>query len=165
VAAQPAGCAWFGWSRLRILRDKTVEEAIMSRLVGVALLFLFLGSTLGYEIGTGSLPRLPRPGSAPARYMAGLQQMDGEALWVSMSPSLQAQAIREGDTEATFADFYRQLRTRGNRIDEVQYVGGYQAKDKGMFVYVTRRVDAGKEPIEIIWILVTDPEGLVDYVI
>ena len=47
----------------------------------------------------------------------------------------------------------------------MQYVGGYQAEARGIFVYVTRRFDPGKEPIEIVWVLVTGPEGLVDYVI
>jgi hypothetical protein len=62
-------------------------------------------------------------------------------------------------------DFYRQLRARGNRIDQVQYRGGYQAREKGLFIYITRRLDPGKEPLEIVWVLVTGPEGLIDYVL
>jgi hypothetical protein len=96
--------------------------------------------------------------------MDGLQRMDGAQLWASMSPDMQAKAIREGDSPAAFADFYQGLKDRGNRIDEVLYVGGYQTTEKGIFVYVTRRIDPGKEPIEIVWVLVTGPAGLIDYV-
>jgi hypothetical protein len=134
-------------------------------LIGVALAFLALGSALGYGIGMLTISRPPAPGPAAVRYMAGLQRMDGPELWASMSPDMQAKASREGDSPAAFADFYRGLKDRGNRIDEVHYVGGYQTKEKGIFVYVTRRFDQGKEPIEIVWVLVTGPEGLLDYVI
>jgi hypothetical protein len=132
--------------------------------IGVALAFLVLGSALGYGVGMVTISRPPAPGPAAARYMVGLQQMDGAELWASMSPDMQGKAIREGDSPAAFADFYRGLKERGNRIDQVQYVGGYQTKEKGLFVYVTRRFDPGKEPIEIVWVLVTGPEGLIDYV-
>jgi len=137
----------------------------MRLLVSVALAFLALGSALGYGVGAATLPRPPPPGPAVARYMAGLQRMDGDALWSSMSPDFQGQAIREGDSKAAFADFYQQMKARGNRIDRVQYVGGYQTREKGIFIYVTHRLDPGKEPIEIIWVLVTGPEGLIDYVL
>jgi hypothetical protein len=139
--------------------------AKMRLLIGVALVCLALGTALGYGIGEATLPRPPPPGLAVARYMAGLQRMDGAELWVSMSPEMQGKAIREGDSTAAFAAFYQGLKDRGNRIDQVQYVGGYQTKEKGLFIYVTRRLDPGKEPIEIIWVLVTGPEGLIDSVL
>jgi hypothetical protein len=135
------------------------------RLIGVALVFSALAAALGYGIGTATAPRSPPPGLVVARYMAGLQRMDGAELWASMSPDMRALALKRGDTEAAFVDFYRGLRERGGRIDQVKYVGGYQTKEKGLFIYVTRRSDPGKEPVEIIWVLVTGPEGLVDYVL
>jgi hypothetical protein len=137
----------------------------MRLLIGIALVFLALGVALGYGVGAATHPHPPPPGPAVARYMAGLQRWDGAELWASMSPDMHAQALRQGDTEAKFAAFYAQLRERGSRIDQVEYVGGYQTKEKGLFIYVTRRIDAGKEPIEIIWVLVTGPEGLIDYVL
>jgi hypothetical protein len=97
--------------------------------------------------------------------MAGLQRLDGAALWASMSPDMRKTALARGDSEAAFVAFYREMKARGNHIDQVQYVGGYQTKEKGLYIYVTRRIDPGKEPIEIIWVLVTGPEGLVDYVL
>jgi hypothetical protein len=135
------------------------------RLIVVALVFLVLGAALGDRVAAATLPQPPTPGPAVVRYMAGVRRADGAEIWASMSPGYQAQAMREGDTPASFAAFYQQLKARGNRIDQVQYVGGYQTKEKGIFVYVTHRIDPGKEPIEIIWVLVTGPEGLVDYVL
>jgi hypothetical protein len=137
----------------------------LRRLIGVALASLVLGAALGYGVGLATAPRPPPPGPAVARYMAGLRRMDGAELWASMSPDLHAQALREGDSEAKFAAFYARMREQGGRIDQVEYVGGYQAREKGLFIYVTRRLDPGKEPLEIIWILVTGPEGLIDYVL
>jgi hypothetical protein len=134
-------------------------------LVVIAAVFLVLGSALGYGMGAATVPRPLSPDPAVASYMAGLQRMDGAELWASMSPDMRAQAQRAGDTETSFVDFYRQLKARGNRIDQVQYVGGYQTKEKGLFIYVTRRLDPGKEPLEVIWVLVTGPEGLIDYVL
>ena len=134
-------------------------------LIGVALAFLALGSVLGYGAGAVTTSRPPAPGPAAASYMDGLQRFDGAELWASMSPDMQAKAIRDGDSPAAFAEFYQGLKDRGSRIDQVQYVGGYQTREKGLFVYVTRRFDPGKEPIEIVWVLVIGPEGLVDYVI
>jgi hypothetical protein len=134
-------------------------------LIGIALAFLALGSLLGYGAGMATTPRPPAPPSAVARYMAGVQATDGAAIWASMSADFQARTMREGDTPASFAAFYRQMKERGNRIDQVQYVGGYQTREKGLFVYVTRRLDPGKEPIEIVWVLVTGPEGLVEAVL
>jgi hypothetical protein len=134
-------------------------------LIGIALTFLALGSLLGYGLATTIVPHPPPPGPGVARYMAGVQRLDGSEVWASLSPDLQTQKIREGDSPAAFAAFYEQLKERGGRIDQVQYVGGYQTKEKGIFVYVTRRLDPGKEPLEIIWVLFTGPEGLVDYVL
>jgi hypothetical protein len=134
-------------------------------LIGVAVSFLALGSVLGYGAGAVTTSRPPVPGPAAASYMDGLQRFDGAKLWASMSPDMQGKAIREGDSPAAFAEFYQGLKDRGGRIDQVQYVGGYQTSEKGIFLYVTRRFDPGKEPIEIVWVLVTGPEGLVDYVI
>ena len=134
-------------------------------LISVALVFLALGSALGYGAGTVTMSRQPAPGPAAVSYMAGLQRFDGVELWASVSPHMQAKSIREGDTAAAFADFYQGLKDRGSGIDQVQYVGSYQTREKGLFVYVTRRFDPGKEPIELVWVLVTGPEGLVDYVI
>jgi hypothetical protein len=130
----------------------------------VALAALALGGALGYGAGAVTA-RPPAPVPDVARYIAGVQRTDGAEISASMSPDFQAQAIREGDSEAAFVDFYRQLKARGSRIDQVQYVGGNQTKEKGIFVYVTRRVDPGKEPLEIIWVLVTGPEGLIDDVL
>ncbi len=138
--------------------------ARMRLLIGVALVCLALGSALGYGIGEATIPRPPPPGLAVANYMAGLQRMDGAEIWASMSPDMQGKAISDGDSPAAFADFYRGLKDRGGRIDQVEYVGGYQTKGKGLFVYVTRRFDPGKEPIELVWVLVTGPEGLIEYV-
>lgn len=148
----------------RALAIAALFRPIRARIL-IALAFLAIGCALGYLVGTATAPHSPPPSPAVARYMAGVQQSEGTEVWASMSPDFQAQIIREGDTPASFAAFYRQLRQRGNRIDQVQYVGGYQTREKGIFIYVTRRFDPGKEPLEIIWILVTGPEGLVDDVL
>ncbi len=52
-----------------------------------------------------------------------------------------------------------------SHIDQVQYVGGYQTKDKGYFIFVTRHFESGKEPVEVMWVFVTDGDGLVDLIL
>ena len=148
-----------------VARPDFVPAARSQVLIGLALAFLALGLALGFGVGLVTVSHPPAPGPAAARYMDGLQRFDGAELWASMSTEMQAKAIREGDSPAAFAEFYRGLKDRGGRIDQVQYIGGYQTREKGIFIYVTRRFDPGKEPTEIVWVLVTGPEGLVDYVI
>jgi hypothetical protein len=141
------------------------EVMEMRLLLVVALMSMMVGSVLGYGVGLTSTTHPPPPSSAVARYMAGVQRLDGTEMWASMSPDARAQAIHGGDSPADFAAFYDQLKARGGRIDQVQYVGGYQTKEKGLFIYVTRHLDPGNDPLETVWVLVTGPEGLVDDVL
>src|ERR1700736_5832835 len=71
-------------------------------LLGIALLFLALGCAPGYVVGLAIAPRPPLPGPAVTRYMAGVQRLDGTEVWASLSPDLQAEKIRGGDSPAAF---------------------------------------------------------------
>src|SRR5262249_5826916 len=108
----------------RAARPLLAARRELRRLAVIALVFLAIGSLLGYGIAAAPLPRPPPPVPAVARYTAGVQRTDGAEIWASMSPDFQAQAIREGDTPASFAAFYEQMKARGNGIDQVQYAGG-----------------------------------------
>ena len=136
------------------------------RLLAVLVVAAFvLGGAAGFGAGTRLAPRPPAPSAGVARYMSGLQKYDGQLIWASYSGPYQEQRTQEGDSESKTVELYADLRSKGAHIDEVSYIGGYQTSKVGYFLYVTRHYRQDQEPIEVVWIFLTDSDGLIDMVI
>jgi hypothetical protein len=130
--------------------------------LALALAIFGAGGAAGYEAARlGGAHQAPPPVGV-VRYMAGLRAWDGHAVWRSYSPDLQALLRDEGGGEAATVALYDELRARGASIDAVAYIGGYQTKDGGYFLYVTRHVRPDAEPAEVVWVLRTDADGLIE---
>src|SRR5262249_40154618 len=141
------------------------EGTIVRALVIPVVIAFALGCAVGFGAGSRLAPRPPAPAAGVARYMTGLQKYDGELIWTSYSAYFQEQRINQGDSEGKTRALYDDLRNKGARIDDVTYIGGYQTSKIGYFMYVTRHYRTGEEPIEVVWIFVTDSDGLIDMVI
>jgi len=134
----------------------------MRTLMITCIIVFIIGSLVGF--GTSQLASKQSPPAAVgvARYVEGLRTWDGHAVWTSYSPDYQALLVEEGGGEAETVALYDELRKQGASIDEVSYIGGYQTKKAGYFLYVTRHFVENQEPSEVVWVFRTDADGLID---
>jgi hypothetical protein len=130
--------------------------------LALALAIFGAGGAAGF--GAASLAGA-HPPPAPVgvvRYVAGLRAWDGHAVWQSYSPDYQTLLREQGGGEAATVDLYDELRAKGASIDEVSYIGGYQTKGGGYYLYVTRHYRPNEEPTEVVWVFRTDADGLIE---
>jgi hypothetical protein len=132
--------------------------------LALALAIFAVGSAVGFGAARFTSTRASPP-IGVGRYMDALCRHDGRLIWASYSPAFQERRVEEGDSEAATIALFDKLRRDGSSIDEVVYVGGYEAKESGYFLCVTRHFRAGAEPIEVVWIFQTDPAGLIDRIV
>lgn len=130
----------------------------------VLVLAFVVGISVGFGAGFSVAPRPPPPAIGVAGYMDGLQKLDGHKIWESYAPDFQDQRIQEGDSEAATVALFDHLRQGNASIDEVTYLGGYQTTERGFFLYRTRHFRPNQEPIEVVWIFLTDPDGMVEMI-
>ena len=109
-----------------------------------------LGPVSSSRRSSGRLRRLGLPGTSV------LRAWDAQAVWHSYSSDYQALLLEEGGGEAETVRLYAELRKQGASIDEVDYIGGYQAKQTGYFLYVTRHFVANQDPMEVVGIFRTE---------
>jgi hypothetical protein len=134
----------------------------MRLLLGVAVATFLTGLLVG-SAATAFRSRDPTPPPAGVvRYLDGMRHWDGRAVWESYSSDYQNLLTEEGGGEASTIALYDELREQGASIDDVSYVGGYQTRETGCFLFVTRHFADKREPIEVIWIFRTDPDGLIE---
>jgi hypothetical protein len=134
-------------------------------ILALAVATFALGSAAGFEAARfATSPHQPAP-IGVVRYMEALRRHDGKQIWSSYSPAFQERRIQEGDSEAATIGFFDEQREKGARIDEEEYVGGYQAPESGYFLYVTRHFRPNHAPIEVVWIFQTDDAGLIDRIV
>jgi hypothetical protein len=144
---------------------KTPWEVPMRFPLGLALVIFTLGSAGGFGAARVVIaPPIPAPVGV-VRYMDALRRHDGRLIWASYSPALRERRIEEGDSEAATVALFDRFRQDGASIDDVVYVGGYQARESGYYLCVTRHFRAGAAPIEVVWIFQTDPAGLIDRIV
>jgi hypothetical protein len=126
------------------------------------MVVFLVGLLVGF--GTSRLASKPSPPPAVgvARYLEGMRAWDGHAVWASYSPDYQGLLVEEGGGEAATVGLYDELRRQGASIDEISYVGGYQTKQAGYFLYVTRHFVKDQEAMEVVWIFRTGADGLID---
>jgi hypothetical protein len=134
----------------------------MRVLLALALAVFGVGTAAGFGAARLTAARTPDVPVGVVRYMAGLRAWDGHAVWRSYSPDYQALLTDQGASEASTVALYDELRKQGASIDEVSYVGGYQAKNAGYFLYVTRHFQKDRESTEVVWVLRTDADGLIE---
>jgi hypothetical protein len=134
----------------------------MRPLLSVSIVVFLIGSLVGFGTGQLASKQSPPPATGVARYIEGLRAWDGHAVWESYSPDYQSLLVEEGGGEAATVGLYAQLRKQGASIDQVDYIGGYQTKDAGHFLYVTRHFVEHQPPIEVVWVLQTDADGLIE---
>jgi hypothetical protein len=104
----------------------------------------------------------PPPAVGVVRYIEGMRAWDGRAVWASYAPDYQRLLESEGGGETATVSLYADLRGKGSSIDEVSYVGGYQTRTSGYFMYVTRHLPKGEDPTEVVWVFRTDEAGLIE---
>jgi hypothetical protein len=141
------------------------KEASVRLVLGLALAIFALGAAAGFA-ATNLMVAHPPPASVGVtRYMEGLRRLDGKQIWASYSPAFRKSHVEEGGSEDATSAFFAEQRQKGARIDEVEYVGGYQAQESGYFLFVTRHFRPNQDPIEIVWIFQTDEAGLIDRIV
>ena len=143
-----------------------MRQTVSRRLVlGLAPATFLAGGAVGFGVaGLAVAHPTPVPVGV-ARYMAALRRHDGAQIWASYSPAFRERRIQEGDSEAATVALFDEQRRKGARIDEEEYVGGYQAQESGYFLCVTRHFRPGAAPIEVVWIFQTDEAGLIDRIV
>jgi hypothetical protein len=134
----------------------------MRGMINASIAVFLFGSLVGFGTTRLTERRFPPPAVGVARYLEGMRTWDGHAVWSSYSADYQNLLAEEGGGEAATVRLYDELRTRGASIDEVSYVGGYQTRMTGYFLYVTRHFLKGEDPIEVVWIFRTDADGLIE---
>jgi hypothetical protein len=137
----------------------------MRFLLAFVLAAFAAGSAAGFGAAQLATAQRTSPPIGVVRYMDALRQLDGRLIWASYSAAFQERRILEGDSEAATIALYEKFREDGASIDETIYVSGYQARESGYFLYVTRHFRPHDQPIEVVWIFQTDPAGLIDRVV
>jgi hypothetical protein len=130
--------------------------------LSASIVVFLVGALVGFGTGQLASKPSPPPASGVARYIEGLRAWDGHAVWQSYSPDYRSLLVEEGGGEAATVSLYDELRQQGASIDQVDYVGGYQTRQAGCFLYVTRHFLKDQDPIEVVWVLRTDEDGLID---
>lgn len=120
------------------------------------------------SFGGGAADGRPRADSEPtatAMYLKGQEAYDAHLVWDAYSERAIREAQRRG---LTVDDTQRQLdraRQAGNRIEQVNYVGGYPIPNGSMHFYVILRSDgARREATPIPYVFTLDASGKIDYV-
>jgi hypothetical protein len=137
----------------------------MRFLLAFVLAAFVAGSATGFGAAQLATAQRASPAIGVVRYMDALRHQDGRQIWASYSAAFQERHILEGDSEAATIALYEKFREDGASIDETIYVGGYQARESGYFLYVTRHFRPHDQPIEVVWIFQTDSAGLIDRVV
>jgi hypothetical protein len=113
----------------------------------------------------------PTPGAAA--FMAGIQDLDGQAAQdqdardlfyrehpptVAMSEQDRA-AYREKARHDEIR-FFNQIRAKGGRIDQLRYAGGHSTGTAGIYDYETMTHQRGGD-LDYVWAVLTDRQGKV----
>lgn len=118
----------------------------------------YSGSRLGLGAGGATTDSLP-PSPATEDFIKGQTTFNAALMWQSFSDDLKQQLSQRGTNQQSLQRQLDQRKQAGNRIDQVQYVGGVpEADGSRVFVYVLSVEGPGNQgtPLSQHYVLTVD---------
>lgn len=136
----------------------------MGKAIAYGVVCFVVGLAVGVAATLQLSPRPPAPGIGPQRFVEGYAKNDGRLIWSSYSPAYQQTLAASGTGESQTVAMYAWFQQRKAGVDSYRYLGGYQTRDYGVYLYLVRTHDETGAHADSIWYFTTDANGLITYI-